>query len=79
METVYFYCSVIGGVFLVLQVLLMLISGGESDFDTDASPELDVVDIDASYVLFQLSLKTSPSLALPVWLAPREKSAPAQR
>ena len=58
METVYFYCSVIGGVFIVLQVLLMLISGGESDFDTDASPELDVADIDASYVLFQLSLKT---------------------
>ncbi|MFT4514333.1 MAG: hypothetical protein ACI89X_000181 [Planctomycetota bacterium] len=58
METVYFYCAAIGGGFLILQVLLMLISGGESDFDGDASPELDVGEIDASYVLFQLSLKT---------------------
>ena len=58
MENVYFYCSVIGGAFLILQVLMMLISGGEGEFDTDASPEAGVGDIDASYVLFQLSLKT---------------------
>jgi len=58
METVYFYSSVIGGAFLILQVLLMLVSGGEGDFDADASPEMDVGDVDASYVLFQLSLKT---------------------
>lgn len=58
METVYFYCSVIGGGFLILQVLLMLISGGEGDLDADVSPETDVGDVDASFVLFQLSLKT---------------------
>ena len=58
METVYFYCAAIGGCFLIIQVLMMLFSGGESEFDSDASPELNVGDIDASYVLFQLSLKT---------------------
>jgi hypothetical protein len=58
METVYLYCSAIGGGFLLLQVVMMLISGGDTDFDTDASPELDAGDIDASRVLFQLSSKT---------------------
>ena len=45
MENVYFYCSVIGGAVLILQVLMMLISGGEGEFDTDASPEAGVGDI----------------------------------
>jgi hypothetical protein len=58
METLYIYCAAIGGGLLVLQVLMLLVSGGESDFDTDASPESGVGDIDASHVLFQLSLKT---------------------
>ena len=58
METVYFYCSAIGGGFLLLQVFMMLFSGGDIDFDTDASPEMDAGDIDASRVLFQLSSKT---------------------
>ena len=35
METVYFYSAVIGGGLLVLQVLMLLIGGGDSDFDAD--------------------------------------------
>lgn len=58
METIYLYCSAIGGGLLLLLVLMMFVSGGESEFDSDASPELDAGDIDASRVLFQLSLKT---------------------
>ena len=58
METIYFYCSAIGGGLLLLLVLMLLVSGGDSDFDADASPEMDAGDIDASRVLFQLSLKT---------------------
>lgn len=57
METVYFYCAAIGGGLLVLQVLLLLFAG-DAEFDTDASPEMDAGDIDASKVLLQLSLKT---------------------
>jgi len=58
METVYFYCSAIGGGFLLLLVVMMLFSGGDADFDSDASPEMGAGDIDASRVLFQLSSKT---------------------
>ncbi len=58
METVYFYCAVIGGGLLVLQVLMLLLGGTDSDFDADTSPDMDAADVDASTVLFQLSLKT---------------------
>ena len=58
METVYFYCAAIGGGLLVLQVLMMLVGGGDTDFDGDVSPDMDVGDMAASTVLFQLSLKT---------------------
>jgi hypothetical protein len=58
METIYFYCSAIGGGLLLLLVLMLLVSGGDTDFDADVSPELDPGEIDASHVLFQLSLKT---------------------
>lgn len=58
METVYFYCALIGGGLLVLQVIILLVSGGNSDFDTDGAPDMDAADMDASTVLFQLSLKT---------------------
>ncbi|MCA8950647.1 MAG: hypothetical protein KDE27_14185 [Planctomycetes bacterium] len=63
MEHVYFYCAVIGGAFLVLQVLLMLLAGGHSGLDVDASPDVDVThgDVghpDASAVVVQLSFKT---------------------
>lgn len=62
METVYLYCAAIGGGLLILQVILMLVGGGDADFDGDVSPDIDVVDAagaaDASHVLVQLSLKT---------------------
>ncbi|MFK7743142.1 MAG: hypothetical protein AB8H80_22700 [Planctomycetota bacterium] len=60
MEQVYLYCAAIGGGLLALQVLLMLVGGGDADFDGDVSPELEVeVDAsDAGRVLFDLSLKT---------------------
>ena len=57
METVYFYCAVIGGGLLVLQVLMLLV-GGDSDFDADVSPDIDAGEMEASTILFQLSLKT---------------------
>ena len=37
METVYFYSAVIGGGLLVLQVLMLLVGGGDSDFDADVA------------------------------------------
>lgn len=58
METIYLYCSAIGGGLLILLVLMMLLSGGDAEFEADATPEIDGGDIDASRVLFQLSLKT---------------------
>lgn len=58
METVYLYCAAIGGGLLVLQVLMMLVGGGDTDFDADVSPDMDIGDAAASTVLFQLSLKT---------------------
>jgi len=58
METIYLYCSAIGGGLLILLVLMLLVSGGDTEFDTDASPEMDAGDIDATRVLFQLSFKT---------------------
>lgn len=58
METVYFYSAVIGGGLLVLQVLMLLLGGSDSDFDADGSPDMDASDVQASTVLFQLSLKT---------------------
>lgn len=58
METIYLYCSAIGGGLLILLVLMMLVSGGDAEFEADATPELDGGDIDASRVIFQLSMKT---------------------
>ncbi len=43
MQTLYFYCAVVGGVILVLQTVLMIFGGGDGDMDTDVG-----VDVDAS-------------------------------
>lgn len=58
METVYFYCAVIGGALLLIQVAMLLFGGADADFDTDVSPEADLAGAEASSILFQLSLKT---------------------
>jgi hypothetical protein len=59
METVYLYCAAIGGGLLALLIIMMLVGGADSDIDGDVAPDMDVADgMDASSVLFQLSLKT---------------------
>ncbi|MBI4879489.1 MAG: hypothetical protein HY812_07510 [Planctomycetes bacterium] len=66
METLYFYCAVIGGSLLVLQVILLLIGGADSGADADVDASADVhldADMDAhagaSDAFFKvLSLKT---------------------
>ena len=39
METLYFYCAVVGGSILVLQTILLLFAGADGDIDTD--PDVD--------------------------------------
>lgn len=60
MDTVYFYCAVIGGAILVLQTILMFVGGdGDLDLDVDPGPDADLSDMaQPDSVLFQLSFKT---------------------
>jgi len=59
MESIYFYCSVVGGAVLVIQTILLLIGLDGGDTDTDfGAPEADV-DADGSDAFFKiLSIKT---------------------
>jgi hypothetical protein len=48
MQTLYFYCAVVGGVILVLQTVLMIFAGTDTDVDThvDVDGDVDVHDVD---------------------------------
>ena len=48
METLYFYCAVVGGTILVLQTALMIFTGADTDVDTDVDVDVDVdMDVDS--------------------------------
>ncbi len=42
MQTLYFYCAVVGGVILVLQTVLLIFAGADADVDTDVDVDGDV-------------------------------------
>ena len=62
METVYFYCSIIGGGILALQVVLVLVGFGDADTDLDGDLNMDggvEAHADATDAFFKvLSFKT---------------------
>ncbi|MHC4513256.1 MAG: hypothetical protein ACYS5W_06115 [Planctomycetota bacterium] len=42
METLYFYCAVVGGAILVLQTVLLIFAGTDTDVDADVDVDVDV-------------------------------------
>lgn len=60
MESVYFYCSVIGGAVLLLQLILVIAGAGHGDGDVDLDGDVGLdAHADASDAFFKvLSLKT---------------------